>query len=301
MKRKLEYIEERSIEVRKMARMEEIQTANTFSSAIVMNDQTEVAKKYNNDDAKVVFAEYTLNDLNALETKFSLCNVEAIKVSKEAKDGSSIHVDLKTSLFEAMKQNLIPILNTDEDIEKAVTTRVTKAKSNSGTANVEYMADIVVIKGGYKHEIILKYFTTKCRIQVQKRGKHVKFADLGDKFVPRFFMDYYIVPLAKKILSCNPNMDESFVPYLAEEIERLRALNKPTQNSNKKGKIPEDAKCINKKCTQKISKNTKVSAQCSSCKNFEHFKCAGTRNVIKEDINEELVNFFCSVCIDENR
>ena len=145
-----------------------------------------------------------------------------------------------------MKQNLIPILNTDPDIEKAVTTRVTKAKSNSGTASVEYMADIVLIKGGYKHEIILKCFTTKCRIQVQKRGKHVKFADLGDKFVPKIFMDYYIVLLAKKIVTVNPTIDDSFVPYLAEEIVRLRALNKPTQNINKKDKIPDDAKCINK-------------------------------------------------------
>ena len=302
MKRKLEYTEEGTVQARKMARIEEIQTTYNTSSNIVKKSQgeTEEAKKYTDEAANVVFAEYTLNDLNALETKFSLCNVEPIKVSKEAKDGSSIHIDLKTSLFEAMKQNLIPILNTDPDIEKAATRRITKAKSNSGTANVEYLADIVVIKGGNKHEIILKYFTTKCRIQVQKRGKHMKFSDLGDKYVPKFFMDYYIVPLAKKIEACNPNMDEGFVPHLAEEIERLRALNKAPKNINKKAKIPDDAKCINKKCTQKITKNTKSSAQCSSCKNFEHFKCSGTRNIMKEDINDDVVNFFCTVCIDEN-
>ena len=38
-----------------------------------------------------------------------------------------------------------------------------------------------------------------------------------------------------------------------------------------------------------------MSAQCASCMNFEHFKCAGTRNVMKDDINEDLVNFFCTV------
>ena len=304
MKRKFDNTEERRVQVSKMARLEEIETGRITSGDMVNKYQeaseVENTKEYNNDATNVVFVEYTLNDLSALETKFSMCNVEPIKVSKEAKDGSSIHVDLKTSLFEAMKQNFIPILNTDPDIEKAITSRVTKAKSNSGTANVEYMADIVLIKGSNKHEIILKFFTTKCRIQVQKRGKHVKFPELEDKFVPKFFMDYYIVPLAKKIHTSNPNIDERFVPHLAEEIERLRAINKTTQNINKKGRIPDDAKCINKKCAQKITKNMKVSAQCASCKNFEHFKCAGTSVILKEDIQEDVVKFFCTMCIDEN-
>ena len=256
MKRKFDQIEERRVQVSKMARLA-IETTNITSGAVV-NQIQEVSegetntKKYNNETAKVVFVEYTLNDLSALETKLEMCNAEPIKVSKEAKDGSSIHVVLKTSLFEAMKQVLIPTLNTDLDIEKAVTRRITKANSNSGTASVEYMADIVLIKGANKHEIILKCFTTKCKIQIQKRGKHVRFPDLGDKFVPKFFMDYYIVPLAKKIENSNPNMDATFVPHLAQEVARLRALNTPTQNINKKGKIPDDVKCINKKCTQKI-------------------------------------------------
>ena len=69
MKRKLEYTEERSIQARKMARIEEIEASNNTSSDIVKKGQGEIeeAKKYNNDAAKVVFAEYTLNDLNALK------------------------------------------------------------------------------------------------------------------------------------------------------------------------------------------------------------------------------------------
>ena len=112
-------------------------------------------------------------------------------------------------------------------------------------------------------------------------------------------MDFYILPFANKILSCSPALDEQFIPHLAEEIERLRMLNKPSQEANiKKGKIPEDVKCVNTQCTQKLTKNTNVSAQCDVCKNFEHFKCAGTKALLKEEIKEDLAKFVCSLCID---
>ena len=98
-------------------------------------------------------------------------------------------------------------MNEDPNIEKAITSRITKAKSNSGDAAVEYMADIVLIKDGNKHEIILKCFRTKCRIQLQKRGKHVTFAELDGKFVPKYFMDYYIIPFAEQILVAITSLD----------------------------------------------------------------------------------------------
>ena len=97
-KRKIEPSEEQNqSQVRKMARLEEIKS--------VQNDSTEVANKEKNESTEVVFAKFTLNDLDALEKKFAMCNVTPIKVSKEAKDGSSIHVDFKTSLFKVVKCN----------------------------------------------------------------------------------------------------------------------------------------------------------------------------------------------------
>ena len=226
-----------------------------------------------------------------------MCNVTPNKVSKEAKDGSSIHVDFKTSLFEAVKCNIVQVLNKDPNIEKVTTSRVTKAKSNSGDAAVEFMADVVLIKDGVKHEIIMKCFTTKCKIQLQKRGKHVKFNELDGKFVPKYFMENYIVPFAEKILASHSSLDEQFVPHLAAEIERLRGIN---VKSNTKSKIPENTKCANTRCTQKITKNANTSAQCKKCKTYEHFKCAGTTNAMKEDIKEDTAKFFCSVCLDKN-
>ena len=103
-------------------------------------------------------------------------------------------------------------MNKDPDVEKVTTSRVTKAKSNSGDAAVEFMADIVLLKDGVKHEIIMKCFTTKCRIQLQKRGKHIKFNELGGKFVPKYFMEYYIVPFAEKCLLPIPPLMNSLYP-----------------------------------------------------------------------------------------
>ena len=285
--------EEESIyPVKKMARIQEVEVAG---------NNKEITKKYTEEESKVkvVEAQYTLNDLKALEKKFERCYSTPIDISEEADDGSSIHVDLKTSLFEAFKNNFLQVLRTDSDIEKAVTTRVTKAKSGSGNADVEYMAEIVLDKGGTKHTLILKCFTTKCRIQIQKRGKHTKFVELGNKFVPRYFMEFYIIPFAKKILACNSNLDELIMPALAEEIQRLRAI-KANSGDNKRGKSIDDTKCVNTQCKQRITKNVNVSAQCNFCKHYEHFKCAGTTPTVKEDIKEDITKFICSVCLDGN-
>ena len=84
MKRKFDQIEESRVQVSKMARLA-IETTNITSGAVV-NQIQEVSegetntKKYNNETAKVIFVEYTLNDLSALETKFEMCNAEPIKV-----------------------------------------------------------------------------------------------------------------------------------------------------------------------------------------------------------------------------
>ena len=79
-------------QVKKMQRIEEVET--------VEDNSAPVTKKYDNESAKVVLAKYNLIDLTALETKYAMCNATSIKVSKEAKDGSRTPLDLKTSLFE---------------------------------------------------------------------------------------------------------------------------------------------------------------------------------------------------------
>ena len=48
--------------------------------------------------------------------------------------------------------------------------RIVKAKTNNaGDADVEYIFDVTLKKDGNEHGIILTCYTTKCRIQIQKK------------------------------------------------------------------------------------------------------------------------------------
>ena len=64
--------------------------------------------------------EYILNDLKAFEKKWKMRNITPIKVSEEASNGSSIHVDLKTSLFKAVKNSLSIKKNGIKSIRRVV-------------------------------------------------------------------------------------------------------------------------------------------------------------------------------------
>ena len=127
----------------KMARIQEIEASNQVQ--LTNYDNQKVVKEFSEKDTKVVFKDYVLNDVKALEKKWSMRNVEPIKVSKEAIDGSNIHVDMKTSLFEVVKNNLVAALEVDDDIEKIVANRTTKVKAtNNVSADVEYIIDIMM-------------------------------------------------------------------------------------------------------------------------------------------------------------
>ena len=116
----------------KIARLEEINQGE--SGAI---------KKYKDGEAEVVMKEYILNDLKAFEKKWKMRNITPIKVSEEASNGSSIHVDLKTSLFEAVKNSFVKVVQSDPNISKVEQRRIVKAKTNNtGDADVEYIFEI---------------------------------------------------------------------------------------------------------------------------------------------------------------
>ena len=127
-----------------MARIEEINQGE--SGAI---------KKYKNGEAKVVMKEYILNDLKAFEKKWKMRNITPIKVSEEASNGSSIHVDLKTSLFEAVKNSFVTVVQSDPNMSKVEHRRIVKAKTNNaGDTDVEYIFDVALTKDGNEHGII---------------------------------------------------------------------------------------------------------------------------------------------------
>ena len=56
-----------------------------------------------------------------------------------------------------------------------------------------------------------------------EKGTHVKKAHLGGKYVPTYFMDYYLVPFAAKILERNPKLDENLLPKQRNQTKMLLA------------------------------------------------------------------------------
>ena len=90
-----------------------------------------------------------------------------IDVNGEASNGSSINVDLKTSLFECMKANWIEKLKTEDEIGDVCFPVTSKATAKNGEeADVEYHIDITFTANSVKEKVKVKCFTTNCRIQV---------------------------------------------------------------------------------------------------------------------------------------
>ena len=70
--------------------------------------------------------------------------ITPIKVSEEASNGSSIHVDLKTSLFKAVQNSFVTVVQSDPNISNMEQRIIVKAKTNNtGDADVEYICEII--------------------------------------------------------------------------------------------------------------------------------------------------------------
>ena len=81
-------------------------------------------------------------------------------------------VDLKTSLFEAVKNSFVTVVERDPNIYKVEQRKIVKAKTNNaGDSDFEYIFDVTLTR--MEHGIILICYTTKCCIQVQKKGTHL--------------------------------------------------------------------------------------------------------------------------------
>ena len=113
-------------------------------------------------------------------------------------------------------------------------------------------------------------------------------------------MEHYLVPFAQKVLEDNPDIDEKILPLLEAELTRLNILNKAPKCNAKKGKAKNSnlkQKCSNSDCKHNSTidtTNIKAYGQCVSCSDFEHFKCAGTKVAIREDIMSNIVKFIDS-------
>ena len=144
-------------------------------------------------------------------------------INGEATNGSSINIDMKTSVFELMKAGLIDSFKKETDIQKVEFPVISKALSKNGEeADVEYHVDVSFVTIGGIEKVKMKCFTTNCRIQVQNCGKHERKEHLGNEFTPKYFVSRFIVPYLESVLDRSADFDKVFVPHLRTEIQRLQ-------------------------------------------------------------------------------
>jgi hypothetical protein len=114
---------------------------------------------------------YTFSELSGLQGKFKKID-KKLSVDEEKSGGKSNMVNMKTSIFEVMKQNLMELLKKHPIVKTANQIRTAKAVTEKGTeADTEYHIEIEFHVDGNEHQLMLKIYSTNCRIQVQHSGK----------------------------------------------------------------------------------------------------------------------------------
>ena len=258
-------------------------------------------------ETRIEMKTYILDDLGALKKKWSMISHKPeIDVNGEAVNGSSINVDLKTSLFEIMKVKLTSNLNGHEEITDVSLPVTSKATARNGEeADVEYHLDITFTINEVVEKVKIKCFTTSCRMQIQGFGKHERKIHLGNEYIPKYFVNRFLVPFLEDERKNCLEFEKMFVPHLKEEIQRLQK--KRIQDKTRKGSLAEieskTARCENSNCQHKSNvtlKNVAAYGCCTKCKGYEHFHCAGTSKLMKEDIKLGQANFICTNCIEAN-
>ena len=198
---------------------------------------------------KVIKKDYILNELDAMKKKLNFQYRDpAISIEGEAKNGATININLKTSLFEYAKAKLITAFNADSNIVETIQTATATATSKySGNADVEYQLETVYKANEHQHKVKITCYTTTCKITVTNmEGKSEPKIYLDNKCNARYFAECFLEPFLKKALTDFPNLDDKFLPMIRNEIDRLQNLEnqssefrKPVTGSN--GGV---AKCV---------------------------------------------------------
>ena len=105
-----------------------------------------------------------------------------------------------------------------------------------------------------------------------------------------------------KALKDNPDIDDSFIPALRNEIKRLQELNFKNKKKNIKP-LPKTLKCSTISCKRGgnlDTKNTDAYAQCSMCEGCEHFYCVNTKKERKLNVLNGSEKFVCTLCFAQN-
>jgi hypothetical protein len=187
-------------------------------------DDTSIQPSKPRNEGSVEMKSYVLDDLKALKKKWNMITHKPeVDVNGEASNGSSINVDLKTSLFELMKNGIVDFFKKEPDIQAVEFPTTSKAVSKNGEeADVEYHVIVTFVTEEVTEKVKMKCYTTNCRIQVQSFGKHDRKQHLGNEYVPKYFVHKFIVLFLNTVLDMSGEFEKVFVPHLRTEIQRLQ-------------------------------------------------------------------------------
>ena len=121
---------------------------------IVKNIEGETKNKY----GRTVHRTYQLNDVNSLRKKLKCETARKTEfaIEKEARNGSNVKIEMKTSFFEFAKARLIQDLQANVDIVSIENGEAVKAATElNGDAYVEFSLEISFKASNYNHRIKL--------------------------------------------------------------------------------------------------------------------------------------------------
>ena len=141
LKKNLVGMEAIMVDSQEVAKSSNTVTKSSNSSAKSSNT---VTKSSSTAKSGIEMKSYVLDDLKALKKKWNMINHKPeIDINGEAMNGSSINVDMKTSIFELMKAGILDSLKKENDIRKDELLTTSKAYSKNGEeADVEYHVEV---------------------------------------------------------------------------------------------------------------------------------------------------------------
>ena len=257
--------------------------------------------------AHVLRRKYVLNDSNALKKKVKHeSRSEPYSLATEARDGSNVVIEMKTSFFEHTKSEFIKYLAQNQDIQKIDNAVGAKAQSaNSGDAFVEYSVDISFGYNSTTYAIKLTAYTTSCRIMIQPLVE--KGTRLGGMSVPKFFADNFLLPWCHTAYEKRAYNEKELLEAIHNEIKRLDTLKleaKKAAGSRQKlhSVSSSDIKCVAKGCKYPgiNSSNKSAVGTCCKCGCFELYECSKTKHEDRVEIMKGNIHYYCSVCFMKN-
>ena len=282
------------------------------TSALENPPTSEVATpKVGNGKGLVVQRNYVLNDRTALKKKMGHeGRKEPYNLGTEARDGSNMVVQMRTSFFEYVKAEYIKDLVSLDGIVQVENALGAKASTeHSGDAYVEYSLDVSFKLEDKVHTIKLTAYTTSCRIMFQPVGEPGQpKVCLGNKSIPRYFVDTFFLPWCQMAYAKKSYNEEEMIEAIRNEIRRLDLLKLEGKKNGKsiRGRLASvpssEVRCVARGCkyTGLNSSNKSAVGLCAKCGCFEHFECSKTKQEGREDILKGGLKYFCSLCFSKN-